>query len=244
MVYLMTIPHLDRDGLINGNPSVLHGKVCPLRTKLASRMPKIIEEWVDAELVIEYANGKSAVLWFKGFAKNNPLTHYSREKASLYPAPPGYVRGEKGLVAITEGKAPEPSGNPPDTSGKNPLRSEVEVEVDDQANAASGESSSPDEELPLSQKIHDRLQQEWMTVNISQLDNHIALAQRYGYAAWLAGFEACKRGQRSSHSYVEKAIISAIDRNPRLGKPKSKPKVDERIFYTDPVTGIKREVFM
>ena len=82
-----------------------------------------------------------------------------------------------------------------------------------------------------------------MTVNITQLENHEALANRYGFEAWKAGFEACKRGQRSSHAYVEKAIISAIDRNPSLDKPKP-PKAKELYYYTDPVTGIRREVLM
>lgn len=156
MMYLMAIPHLDRDGLINGNPSVLLGKVCPLRPKLASRMPHIINEWVQSAMVVKYANGEGWVLWFKGFAKNNPLTHYTREKASRFPPPPGYARSEddKGLIpepSAVKSESPQPvndtsdeipdtSGTLPESSGKNPphvqaraqaeVRSEVEVEVE------------------------------------------------------------------------------------------------------------------
>lgn len=154
MLYLMSIPHLDRDGLINGNPSALLGKVCPLRPKLASRVPHIIAEWVQAGLIVKYSNGDGWVLWFKGFAKNNPLTHYTREKASRFPPPPGYTRNEddKGLIPEpsaakieplqpvndTSDEIPDVSGNLPEGSGENPthvqahaqaeVRSEVEVE--------------------------------------------------------------------------------------------------------------------
>jgi hypothetical protein len=143
MMYLMAIPHLDRDGLINGNPSALIGKVCPLRPKMSSRVPHIIDEWVNAGLVIRYAAGDGVALWFKGFAKNNPLTHYTREKASRFPAPPGYIRAEKGLVSETElpqkemltptneasGETPDISGTLPEESGNSPREVEVEVEV-------------------------------------------------------------------------------------------------------------------
>lgn len=243
MMYLMTIPHLDRDGIINGNPSILRGRVCPLREDFISKMPAIINEWVQSGLVIRYTAGDDTALWFKGFAKNNPLTHYHREKASKFAPPPGYIHGEKGLVAASDGKTPESSGNPPDISGNSPREVEVEVDDDiDASNAASGDEL-PRPDAPLEEKVFDRLTKEWMTVNKTQSDNHGALAKRYGYDAWLAGFEACKRGQRSNHAYVEKAIVSAIDRNPALDKPKP-PKPKELYYYTDPVTGVRREVFM
>lgn len=244
MMYLMTIPHLDRDGIINGNPSVLRGRVCPLREDFMGKMAGIINEWVQAGLVIKYADGDDTALWFKGFAKNNPLTHYNREKASKFAPPPGYIRGEKGLVPADDGKAPESSGNPPDTSGKNPYRSEVEVDDDIDASIADDSESLPDAEPPTeSERIYDRLAKEWMTVNKTQVDNHSALVKRYGYDAWLVGFEACSRGQRSNHTYVEKAILSAIDRNPALEL--SKPKIPtHKYIITDPVTGARKEVLM
>lgn len=252
MVYLMTIPHLDRDGLINGNPSVLHGKVCPLRTKLANRMPKIIEEWAESELVIRYANGKGSALWFKGFAKNNPLTHYAREKASIYAAPPGYIRGDKGLVPEAELREKEKSqsmadtsGETPDESGLNPREVEVRSEVEvNQSISADTESAATPTEPTLSEKVFDRLEEEWTTVNKSQLDKHMELAEKYGFDAWVAGLERCTRGKRSLHSYVEKAILSAIDERPALQKQKPKPPPAYQYFFTDPVTGVRKEVAM
>lgn len=245
MMYLMTIPHLDRDGIINGNPSVLRGRVCPLREDFISKMSTIINEWVQAGLVVRYTDGDDTALWFKGFSKNNPLTHYGREKASKFAPPPGYIRGEKGLEVNNESSLPEVSGTLPDTSGKTPLRSEVEVEVDHSFNAsAENEEAATPTDLTLSEQVFDRLEEEWSTVNPGQMDKHMELAKKYGYDAWVAGLERCAKGKRSIQSYVEKAICSAIDDKPSLAKAKPKPPPAYQYFITDPVTGVRKEVLM
>lgn len=242
MMYLMTIPHLDRDGIINGNPSVLRGRVCPLREDFITKMPTIINEWVAAGLVVKYTAGDDTALWFKGFAKNNPLTHYSREKASKFAPPPGYIRGEKGLEAVTDIKSPDISGNSPDTSGKTPLRSEVDI--DHISDASEDAEPATPKERTLHELVFDRLEEEWTTVNPGQMDKHMILATKYGYDAWVAGLERCSHGKRSIQSYVEKCILSAIDDKPSLEPAKPKPKPDARFFMTDPVTGVRKEVFM
>ena len=152
MLYLMAIPHLDRDGLINGNASVFMGRVCPLRPELTAKAQSLIQEWVDTGLVLKYSTGEGTALWFKGFSKNNPLAHYHREKASRFVAPPGYVRGDKGLIPEdakpkadptqtsndSDGGLPEESGILPEESGNSPreveveVRSEVEVQTQEQ----------------------------------------------------------------------------------------------------------------
>lgn len=102
LLFLRTIPHLDRDGLTNGHPSILHGKVAPLMENLACKMKGVIQEWIAADLVIHYTTGKTQVLFFKGFSKNQSLVYYDREAASPYPPPPGYYRAAKGLKPIEE----------------------------------------------------------------------------------------------------------------------------------------------
>lgn len=243
MMYLMTIPHLDRDGIINGNPRVLRGRVCPLREDIQSKMPAIINEWVETGIVIKYAAGDDTALWFKGFAKNNPLTHYSREKASKFPPPPGYFRGSKGLIANEENEVPEVSSKVPDVSGGNPPRLEVDIDIDHSINDDIEEPATPTEPT-LSEMVFDRLEEEWTTVNPGQMDKHMQLAERYGYDAWVAGMERVSRGKRSIHSYVEKAILSAIDERPSLEKAKPKPPPAFKYYLTDPVTGVRKEVFM
>lgn len=244
MLYLMTIPHLDRDGIINGNPSVLRGRVCPLREDFQSKMTAIINEWVQVGLVIKYTAGDDTALWFKGFSKNNPLTHYGREKASKFAPPPGYIRGEKGLIANDENKLPDISGKMPDDSGNSPREVEVEVEVDHSFNASDDEKAATPTEPTLSELVFDRLEEEWATVNPGQMDKHLELAEKYGFDAWMAGLERCAKGKRSIQSYVEKAICSAIDERPSLAKAKPKPPPAYRYIITDPVTGTRKEVLM
>jgi len=128
LVYLLTIPHLDRDGLIEGDSDVLYGTVCPKRRIFIDRMGEFIQEWVQVGLVIIYDGNEGRVLWFTGFAKNQ--THrYDREAPSRFPPPPGYKFGKDGLVAVrtapVSGATPEQlrtnSGVNPEVDGVNPL---------------------------------------------------------------------------------------------------------------------------
>lgn len=114
LVYLMTVPHLDRDGLIEGDPDVLWGIVCPKRRMFLDTMPQLIHEWATVGLVLMYDSNDGPVLWFKGFTKNQQGMRYEREAPSRFPPPPDDA---------TPDKLPTNSGN---------CRPEVEVEVKDQ----------------------------------------------------------------------------------------------------------------
>lgn len=99
LLFLMTIPHLDRDGLITGNPRVLFGRVCPLRDELRDRILVLTNEWVDQGLVRRYAGADGgSVLFFDSFMKHQRGIEYSSEKPSRFPPPPGWVRTKAGLV--------------------------------------------------------------------------------------------------------------------------------------------------
>ena len=121
LVYLMTIPHLDRDGLIEGDPDVLWGTVCPKRRQFLDRMAEFIQEWAKAELVLMYDTEDGPVLWFKGFAKNQQGMRYDREAPSKFPPPPSNNTPQQ--LAPTPDELRTNSGN---------CRAEVEVEVKDQ----------------------------------------------------------------------------------------------------------------
>lgn len=102
-VYLKTIPHLDRDGLIWGDPNLLYAEVCPLRPELLTHMPTILEEWITAGLVTRYDGwNDSPVLFFHGFKRNQDGMRYDRERPSQFSAPPGYIRTEGGLRLIVD----------------------------------------------------------------------------------------------------------------------------------------------
>jgi hypothetical protein len=97
-LYMMTIPHLDRDGLIIADTYVLFGKVCPRRPEVISRIDALIAEWVACGLVTTYSTDDGIVAYFHGFAKNQQGMTYSREGASVLQAPPGYTRTNSGLT--------------------------------------------------------------------------------------------------------------------------------------------------
>jgi hypothetical protein len=102
MMYLKVIPHLDRDGMITGEPMGLLGIVSPMRfSEVHASMPALIEEWVAVGLVVRFASPVGAVLFFKGFLKQQTLK-YSRERPSQFPCPPGYVRTVEGLRQATD----------------------------------------------------------------------------------------------------------------------------------------------
>ncbi len=115
LVYLKTIPHLDRDGMITGKPGLLYSKTHPLREELFGQTQAFIDEWVAIGLVIPFSSSEGPVLFFPGFAKNNKLPHYEREKPSRFPPPPGFARGELGLYPAHKSppvKTPrKPKGN-------------------------------------------------------------------------------------------------------------------------------------
>lgn len=138
LLYLKTIPHLDRDGMISGRAGLLWGRVCPLREDLIAEMQKAIDEWITVELVIRMTTDDGPVLFFPGFLKNNNLLHYDRERPSRFPVPPGYERTDTGL--ILEGIEPKkkavkkqkPStGEPPQGDGTNKVQDALIDEVQD-----------------------------------------------------------------------------------------------------------------
>lgn len=112
LLYLKTIPHLDRDGMISGKAGYLWGRVCPLREDLMVEMPHAINEWVAVGLVTRMDTDTGPVLFFPGFLKNNNLLHYDRESPSRFPVPPGYERTEMGLILEGAEQKKKPTRKP------------------------------------------------------------------------------------------------------------------------------------
>lgn len=101
MMYLKAVPHLDRDGMITGDPIQLLTIISPLRfSQMAAGIGAIVDAWVDVGLVIRFSTPVGVALFFKGFLKNQTL-RYDREKPSLYPPPPGYIHTANGLRPAT-----------------------------------------------------------------------------------------------------------------------------------------------
>lgn len=107
LVYLMTIPHLDRDGLILGDAMPLWGRVCPRRAEFMADMDAIIGEWVQVGLVLSYECEEGRVLYFLGFGKNQTGMRYDREAPSMFPVPPNHIRTGNGLEKDSDGVTPD-----------------------------------------------------------------------------------------------------------------------------------------
>lgn len=97
-LYLLTIPHLDRDGLIDANPVRLAAQAAPLRPELRDGAGLLINEWIEVGLVQRYPGSRNqSVLFFKGFRKHNRF-EYRKDRPSELPPPPGWTRTEFGLI--------------------------------------------------------------------------------------------------------------------------------------------------
>lgn len=123
-LFLKTIPHLDRDGLILAE--FLGITVAPRRPEVASIDAELWREWVAVELVIAYETKEGTVLFFPGFTKNQQGMRYEREAPSRYEAPPDFIRTKTGLVPVA---IPPDSGLTPEelrmNSGLTPPQGKV-----------------------------------------------------------------------------------------------------------------------
>jgi len=110
LFFLKTIPHLDRDGLILGDASLLWARVCPRRPELLNQVADYVELWIASGLVQAYDTPDGIALFFLKFTKNQAGLRYDREPASTIQCPPGYTRTITGLV---QDRLLPVSGNPP-----------------------------------------------------------------------------------------------------------------------------------
>jgi hypothetical protein len=98
LLYLLTVPHLDRDGLVDGDPILLWSSAAPRRLELLDRTRMLEQEWVDIGLVIRYRGHDGDILFFPGFRRHNAGLEYEKEEQSRFPPPPGYLRSPHGLI--------------------------------------------------------------------------------------------------------------------------------------------------
>lgn len=194
-IFMRTVPFLDRDGLIVGHPPLLWSKVAPLLPQYAAKMPAIIDEWIAAEFVVKYTDGKTPLLFFKGFSKNQVGMRYDREPQSIYPVPPGYYRNGNGIEPIEQ--KPEPlhtsSDDAPPTSGNLPAdirqpsgtlsaeENRIEVEVEENKSLPFPEKPETAQPNPKPQKAKENPEQQercrvlkeiWVTETGAKNFNH------------------------------------------------------------------------
>jgi len=131
LLYLMAIPHTDRDGILPGNPRLLKFVVALRDDIPIEDIDGLIEELQTVGLVLPYReNGRSA-LYLRGFQKNQSIRR-DKERPSKFAPPPGYVRDKDGLTPV-QGRADDGSktGNVRGEVKEKLKRSKREVEVKD-----------------------------------------------------------------------------------------------------------------
>jgi hypothetical protein len=128
LLFLLTIPHLDRDGLCDGRPEVLWGLVAPLRADMRLQTGALIDEWVALGLVVRYMGNRSPVLFFPSFARHQAGMRYERESVSKFAPPPGFVRGNQGLIALPDPLAGDDAQQLIPVSGVCPAQSQGQAQ--------------------------------------------------------------------------------------------------------------------
>jgi hypothetical protein len=156
LIFLLAIPHLDRDGLIIGEPMMLWGEVCPRRTEFIPVMDALIGELVETGLVIAYDTDEGRVLFFPGFKNNQQGMIYKREGKSVYPCPPGYERLPDGLRQISSDSAAEVTTNSRPTHDEVTTDSCLSLSLS--VSVSEGEGEAPPSPIPQgeTQDTHTR----------------------------------------------------------------------------------------
>lgn len=101
------LPHLDRDGRMEGEPEIVRAIACPLRSELTTEVvERALRELDAAELVTWYDSDGEKCLFFPGFAAHQTGMKYDREAPSRIPGPPRRRNvGDK--VRIKSGPTPD-----------------------------------------------------------------------------------------------------------------------------------------
>lgn len=226
LVYLMTIPHLDRDGLIEGDPDVLWGTVCPKRRQFLDTMAVYIQEWAKAGLVTMYDSDEGPVLWFHGFAKNQVGLRYDREGVSKFPPPPGFIRNNSGMAPAESQPNDEKPETDDDYTSADELRQnssnstaqykdQVKDQVKDKSSPPtppSGENQADDEDAEIRQTraLTAKLHSVGVAVTPHIVDSYSEDIGSYGLEAVLRGItSAADNGKQQYMGYVRKCIITA-----------------------------------
>jgi hypothetical protein len=170
------IPHLDREGRLEGDPEVVRATVCPLRPEMTAEVVEdCLRQLHDAELVVWYEAEGDMYLSFPGFKNHQTGMKHDREAPSRIPKPPMKVRtsGEgPAKVRTKSGVNPEPvrtrSSDVVATSGTNsdnvadqvPLREVKRSEV--KLRTTNGEA--PEKPSPFPKSVCDALYETWTEV--------------------------------------------------------------------------------
>lgn len=121
-LFTTTIPHLDRDGRISGDPLEFLALVAPMDRSISEDDGlEVMEDFVRVGLAKRYVDERGQwVLWFPGFTKNQRGMRYDREAPSKFgpespddgPAPDqGESSPDPDLLRTYSGPTPDSGGD-------------------------------------------------------------------------------------------------------------------------------------
>jgi hypothetical protein len=117
LLFVMAIPHLDREGRMTANPRAFRATACPMLDHITDRT--ILEAFNDFSknrLIDFYTDdGSRDVYSSPGFKNQQQGMRYDREAPSKFGCPPGTANPGK-----KSGPPPDSSGAGPETSGYTP----------------------------------------------------------------------------------------------------------------------------
>jgi hypothetical protein len=86
-LFMRMIPHLDRDGRLDGDPDVVRAVACPLRSEMTPELVATCLAELDAEaLLVWYEIDNQKVLWFPAFREHQQGMKPDRERPSRLPS--------------------------------------------------------------------------------------------------------------------------------------------------------------
>jgi len=105
LAYTWAIAHLDKNGVMHGDPCVFLSIVFPRRHDLdPDQVQNSIDEWAQAGLVHQYEAEGDTWLWFPKFVENQVGLRADREPDTGYPLPSGNLPDN---IRQTSGNLPE-----------------------------------------------------------------------------------------------------------------------------------------
>ena len=121
MLFSWTIAHLDREGRIHGEPSLLRSIVAPRLNHITDEIvERCIQEWAAKDLVIWYEANGDRYIAFPRFHENQQGLRVDREAESNIPGPtPDLLRSNSGPTPdllppnVREGKGREENASRP-----------------------------------------------------------------------------------------------------------------------------------
>lgn len=212
LLFLMSIPHLDRDGLIIGEALPHLGAVLPLRPDFFPRYEQLIAELVDCEIVTRYPTKKGRVLFFPGFRKNQTFS-YTREGASIFDPPPGYIRTPSGIEP--DKRQAESEATPellPTESGATPDHYPLKIS---KVKISKGDSQPPPDDAGMAERMEMARQYEAVMGQVVSPTSYLEMTEymkklqaRDAIAWWMMAIKETTGAKRPGWQYM-KAVLTA-----------------------------------